>query len=114
MAISQIKRKTTLVSARTTTGASAAVERPRTGVTAFQVTGTTSAGSGSVTIKLQGSNNKAQSSWNDVATLTVTLGTTAASQEANLKPAQPYRYYRTNTTAISGTNASANGYMGVR
>jgi hypothetical protein len=114
MALNTLKRKTSaLVTGRTTTGAASPVDRPR-GCNVFQVAGQTSSGSGSVTVKLQGTNDKTKTVWNDIATLVLTLSTVRDSQEFSLRQATPYRFYRSNTTAISGTGAQHDSFMGVR
>lgn len=109
MALNTMKRKTALVSARTTTGAS----NPSL-ATAFQVVGKTSSGSGSVTVKLQGSNDETKNAWNDVATITLSLTTSPSSQETSLRQASNYRFYRANATAISRTGAQFDANMGVK
>lgn len=115
MAANRLRRSTTLVAARSSTGVSATFARPRRDTTSFQVSGQTSAGAGSATVKLQGTNDKGPApAWNDVATLVLTLGTVTTSVEASLRQAMPFRFYRTNTTAISGTGAQVDANMGVR
>jgi len=86
----------------TATGASTSVNSfPATGAT-FQASGTTSAGAGAATIKIQVSNDN--SNWLDLGTITLTLGTAATSD--GFASYAAWAYVRANVTAISGTNAS--------
>lgn len=107
------RRAATAVAARTTTGASTPIDRPR-GASAFEVAGQTSSGAGSATVKLQGTNDKLKTVWNDVVTVVITLSSTRSSQEASLRASPCYRFYRTNTTAISGTGAAVDAFMGTK
>jgi hypothetical protein len=97
----------TMLSAATTAAAGAAVSGAR-GVKTFQADGTTSAGSGSATIQVQGRVGRA--SWDVIGTITLTLGTTATSD--SFTSDDRYTELRGNVTAISGTNASVNLYYG--
>ena len=74
----------------------------------FQADGTTSSGSGSATIKVQVSNDN--SNWIDLGTVTLSLSTTSATD--GFTSDAPWAFVRGNVTAISGTGASVNLYMG--
>lgn len=95
-----------LVSA-TTVAAGNTYTKPATKCT-FQGSGTTTAGAGSATIKVQVSNN--DSDWLDLGTITLTLATTSSSD--GFTSEAPWKHVRGNVTAISGTGASVNLYMG--
>ena len=94
-----------LLNAVTVTGAGTAdfVDR---GVKTFQVYGITSSGSGSATIKMQGSNDEV--SWDDLDTgMVVTLATTVATGIGDGYTSDDrYAFVRANVTAISGTGAA--------
>lgn len=77
----------------------------------FQAYGTTSAGTGSATIKIQGSNLDDANSYIDLGTITLTLGTTLSAD--GFATTAPWKYVRANVTAISGTTATVNVLMGV-
>jgi len=98
----------TLLSDKTATGAGDAYSVPNSKRT-FQADGTTSSGAGSATVKVQVSNDN--SNWIDLGTITLTLATTSSSD--GFSSDAPWRYVRGNVTAISGTGASVNLYMGV-
>lgn len=98
---------TTLLSAVTSTGAGTA-SSPDSHSRTFQATGTTSAGSGAATVKVQVSNDN--SNWIDLGTITLVLGTSATSDGFSSDAA--WKYVRGNVTAISGTNATVSLYMG--
>lgn len=76
----------------------------------YQAWGTTTAGSGAATILIQGSINGG-TSWDTIATITLTLTTTASSD--SFTSTDRYTLVRANCTAISGTGASVNAVMGV-
>ncbi|WP_295541088.1 hypothetical protein [uncultured Pseudacidovorax sp.] len=98
-----------LATAAASTGAGtpvAGVPRMKT----FQASGTTSAGAGSATVQIQGSNG-ASGPWDVIGTITLTLSTTIASDSFTSN--DRYAYLRSNVTAISGTGASVNVTMGV-
>lgn len=98
-----------LLDGATATGASYA--RPgRTGVKTFQAWGTTSSGTGSATIAVQGSNDQGQAVWDTIGTITLTLGTAATSD--SFTSDDRYAVLRGNVTAISGTGASVSLTMG--
>jgi hypothetical protein len=98
----------TLLSAATATGASEA-HSPRGAKRTFQAKGTTSAGAGAATIKIQVSNDN--SNWLDLGVISLTLGTSATSD--GFASDAPWFYVRANVTAISGTDASVTVVMGV-
>jgi len=79
----------------------------------FQATGTTSAGAGAATIKVQVSNVETPTvdgDWIDLATLSLTLGVTQTTSGTNSD--QAWRHVRGNVTAISGTDATVTLWMG--
>ena len=97
----------TLVGAAIATGAGVTVT-PRSVYKTFQANGTTSAGAGAATIKVQGSLDN--STWIDLGTITLTLATTVSGD--GFVNVAPWLYVRGNVTAISGTDATVNLYMG--
>lgn len=97
--------KDTLGTAVTTAIAKAAVSG-RSGYKTYSAWGTTSAGAGSATILIQGSNS-CGAAWVLIGTITLTLATTAS--EDGFTSADTYEMVRMNVTAISGTGASVNG-----
>lgn len=103
----------TLQSAATT--ATAGTAQPLTmeqGKATFQAYGTTSAGAGAATIKIQVSNVDVPGTndWLDAGTMTLTLGTTSTSDGFAMDAA--WVWVRSNVTAISGTGASVTVRMG--
>lgn len=101
-----------MLDAVTATGASAR-HSPWDDKRTFQARGSTSAGAGSATIKIQVSNVEAPSAdtdWIDAGTITLTLSTTVTTdgfaQDAS------WRHVRANVTAISGTDATVTVWMG--
>jgi hypothetical protein len=100
-------KDTALLTAATTAAAGSAVPGV-SGVKTYQANGTTTAGAGSATIKVQGSNNGAN--WDDIGTITLTLSTTTSSD--SFASDDRYAELRGNVTAISGTGASVNLVMG--
>jgi len=68
----------------------------------FQAYGTTTAGAGAATIKIQVSNN--ETDWLDLGTISLTLATTSSSD--GFAAEAPWQYVRANVTALSGTGAS--------
>lgn len=95
-----------LLNAATTTGAGTAYAMG--GKRTFQASGATTSGAGAATIKIQVSNDG--SNWLDLATISLTLSTTSASD--GLAADAPWGYVRANLTAISGTNAAVTVRMG--
>lgn len=75
----------------------------------YQANGTTTAGSGAATILVQGSNDNG-ANWDTIGTITLTLGTTTASDSFTSN--DRYTHVRGNVTALSGTGASVNLHMG--
>lgn len=91
----------TLLNGVTATGAGSGyrvIGKDRT----FQANGTTTAGAGSATVKVQVSNNNVD--WIDAGTITLTLATTSSSDGFASDAA--WAHVRGNVTAISGTGAS--------
>jgi hypothetical protein len=74
----------------------------------YQAYGTTSSGTGSATINVEGSLNG--SNWDVIGTITLTLGTSSTSD--SFASDDRYEQLRGNVTAISGTGASVNLAMG--
>lgn len=97
-----------LLSAATTAAAGTPMVN-QNGQKTYQASGTTSAGAGSATIVVQGSNDNG-ASWDTIGTITLTLGTTRTSD--SFTSADRYAAVRGNVTAISGTDASVNLIMG--
>lgn len=102
----------TLLSGRTTTGSS----QPQTAWhenISFQAVGRTTAGAGAATVNIEVSNldnPTIDAHWLVGMTITLTLGTTDVSdgQHFNAK----WKFVRARVTAISGTGASVDVYMG--
>lgn len=95
-----------LLKAATTTGAGSSVNSTCTYRT-FQAYGTTTAGAGAATIKIQVSND--DSNWIDLGTITLTLATTVSSD--GFASSAKWQHVRANVTAISGTGASVSVLM---
>jgi hypothetical protein len=74
----------------------------------FQVVGVTSSGAGSASVKIQVSNDNVN--WMDLGTITLTLSTTASSD--GLCNCGAWGWTRANVTAISGTGASIDVWLG--
>lgn len=98
---------TTLLNAATGTGAGT-VQANGQHSKAFQVYGTTTAGSGSATVKVQGSLDG--TNWVDLKSFSLTLGTAQTSDF--YESIYPWAKVRGNVTAISGTGASVTLLMG--
>lgn len=77
----------------------------------FQATGTTSAGAGAATITVEVSLTGTANEWITLGTITLTLGTTVTTDGFASDAA--WTYVRGNVTAISGTDATVNLYMGL-
>lgn len=75
----------------------------------FQVSGTTTAGSGSAVVAIQVSNDG--TNWITAGTVTLTLGTSATSD--GFTTDAPWKYVRANVTTLTGTGASVSAVMGV-
>jgi len=90
-----------LLTAATATGAGSAYALNKASKT-LQAFGTTTAGSGSATILIQGSNDG--TNWDTIGTITLTLATTTSSD--SFISADRYNRHRANVSAISGTGAS--------
>lgn len=96
-----------LLSAVTATGAGSGLQL--TGVIrSFHAKGSTSAGAGAATIKVQGSIDN--TTWVDLGTITLTLATTATAD--GFVSQAPWKYVRGNVTALSGTGAAVTLYAG--
>lgn len=81
------------------------VSTPKT----YTVNGSTTSGVGSATVQIQGSADNI--TWDPaIGTITLTLGTVATSD--SLASMDRYKWVRLNVTAISGTGASINGWIG--
>lgn len=81
----------------------------------FQAMGTTSAGAGAATIVIQVSNKATPTlttdvDWITLGTISLTLGTTQTSD--GFSSVGGWRWVRTKISAISGTTATVNAWMG--
>lgn len=81
----------------------------------FQAMGTTSSGSGSATIIIEASDKAtpvetSNVDWTTLGTITLTLGTTQTND--GFVSDASWRWIRARVSAISGTGATVNGYMG--
>jgi len=96
---------------KTTTGAGNKFT-PRYVKRSFQAYGTTSSGSGSVSIKIEASNIAIpdETDWIELGTIYLTLGTTRTTD--GFTTDAPWRHVRGNVTSISGTGASVSATMG--
>lgn len=101
--------QTTMLSAVTGTGAGSSVLPAYQGTKTFQAAGTTSAGSGSVTVAVQCSLDG--TNWDTLGSITLTLATTTSSN--SFASNDRCRLVRGNVTAISGTGASVSLYLGM-
>lgn len=97
----------TITSAATTTGAKTAVRNVNVDKT-YQVIGSTSAGTGTSVIVIEGSTNLA--SWSPITTATLTLGTVTTAISANSTDRFPW--LRANINSISGTGAAISAFFG--
>lgn len=95
-----------LLSDATAQGAGASFRSPSERT--FQATGFTTNGAGAATIKVQVSNDN--SNWIDLATITLTLSTTVATD--GFASSAAWAFVRGNVTAISGTGAAVTLIMG--
>jgi hypothetical protein len=76
-----------------------------------QAYGTTTSGTGSVTVLIQGSNTTDVNSFITLGTISLTLGTTLVAD--GFVSNAPWKYMRCNVSAISGTGANVTVLMGV-
>ena len=74
----------------------------------YQATGFTTAGSGAADVIIEVSNDN--SLWITMATITLTLGTTATTD--GFASAAAWRYVRARVSSISGTGAQVTAWMG--
>ena len=102
----QVSRQS-VASAITTVSASTAIVGVGAGKT-YQANGATTAGAGSATIQIQCSNNN--SNWDTLGTITLTLSTTSSSN--SFASDDRCAWIRANVTAISGTGASVDVWIG--
>lgn len=98
-----------------TTTATGGYISPRCVNRTFQAMGTTSSGSGSSAIVIEGSNKSApvegtNVDWTTLGTITLTLGTTQTND--GFVSAASWRWIRARVSSISGTGATVNAYMG--
>lgn len=99
-----------ILSAATTT-ISGSAHQPWGGKRVFQAYGTTSAGSGSATIKIEASLDGV--GWVELDSLSLTLATTRATGvEDSSENGFPWLNIRARVSAITGTDASVNVWMG--
>lgn len=101
----------TMQSAATTTATGTAVE-PWVGLKTFNARGTTSAGAGAATIRIEANNynSAVATDWVLLCTITLTLSTTSAGDGCSTDSA--WKYVRSRITAISGTDATVYTYVG--
>lgn len=81
----------------------------------FQAMGTTSSGSGSATIIIEASDKATPATgtnvdWTTLGTITLTLGTTQTND--GFVSYASWRWVRARVSAISGTGATVNAYLG--
>jgi hypothetical protein len=98
-----------LFSAVTSTGAQAATSFGKSNT--VQVWGTTTSGSGSATIVIEATND-GTAPWVTLATITLTLGTTATGD--GLVIDADWETIRGNVTSLSGTGASVSAALGAQ
>lgn len=101
-----------ILTAATATGSGAAFQ-PWNSETTFHCYGTTSAGTGAATIKIEVSNIAVPSvdgHWIEMASCALVLGTTVTS--CGTSKIVPWKHLRARVSAISGTGASVNVIMG--
>jgi hypothetical protein len=89
------------------TGASDAIA-PNSCNRTFHLFGTTSAGAGAASVKIQASNNGTV--WEDIDTLSLTLSTTVDTDYFEMTAA--WKFVRGNVDSISGTDAAVTLVMG--
>lgn len=97
-----------LQSAATTVSASDSINPYHTNRT-FEAYGTTSAGSGAATILIEVRNSES-ATWKTMATISLTLGTTATGDGFSSSAA--WAFVRSRISAISGTDATVSVNMG--
>lgn len=97
-----------ILSAATATGAGE-VHRPNGAKMTFQAIGVTSSGAGSSDVLIQASLDN--SNWVTLATISLTLSTTASSD--GFAANAPWEYIRANVSTLSGTGATIDVWMGV-
>ncbi len=73
----------------------------------FQSVGSVTAATGSATIAVEGSNDGLN--WVSLGNVNLTLGTTVTTQ--SLTYTFPWRYYRSNVSALTGTGAKVSVFM---
>lgn len=74
----------------------------------YQASGTTTAGSGSAVIAVEGSNNG--TSWDSIGSITLTLGTTSTSDSFTSN--DRYTQVRCNVGTLTGTGATVSATVG--
>lgn len=105
-----------ILAGATGTGAGAHHTPAFTPKRSFYANGTTSAGAGSATIDIEATNLDTPTSpavageWFSLGTITLTLATTISSD--GFTTDAPWRHVRANVTAISGTDATVDVWMG--
>ena len=104
-----------LLNAATSVSSGTAADRAECEVRTLQATGTTSSGTGAATIIIEGSNLISPAAgtnvdWVTIGTIVLTLGTTQTG-EGFVSQAR-WRHIRARVSAISGTGASVDAYMG--
>ena len=97
----------TLLDAADATGESGS-HTPRGRKATFQAVGSTTAGAGTATVKVQVSND--EEIWLDAASIALTLATIESSDGFTLDA--PWKFVRANLTALTGTGAEVSVFMG--
>ena len=114
-AIAQRAANSQLLTDATATGAGTEVQPVCATTKTFQAYGITSAGAGAATVVIEASNLSSPTAgtrvdWVTLGTITLTLSTTR-SGDGFVSDAR-WRYIRAYVSAISGTNATVNVFMG--
>lgn len=99
----------TVANAITATGAVAGVATIQKGVRTWVLRGTTSSGTGTATVLVQGTLDGTD--WVTIGTMTLTLGTTATMD--SFTDQSSFVQFRANVTALTGTGASVTLKVGV-
>ena len=86
----------------TTTG-EGAIHSPDFASKTFQLEGSTSSGVGAAAVKVEASHSGRVGTWEEVGSITLTLGTTTTSD--SFSTVSIYKHYRGNVVSISGTGA---------
>lgn len=113
--MTELVKSVKLLDAASANGASAA-HQPISRLRTFQATGITSAGAGTATVTIQGSNvdspatGTTDADWVDIATFDMTLSTTKTGGGAVSDA--PWKHVRAVLASLTGTGAAVSVYMG--